>query len=166
MNQKEFEATVKSARQAALNVSHSYGMDEDQSEDIAQDTMLKLWTIHQKLPADKPVEGLAAVVSRHLVIDLLRQQRKTVPIDTQQLIADTRILPDARAEIADNEAWLEKRMQSLPSTEYQVLHLRQVEGKDNDEIARLLGVSPNSVATLLSRARKRLLNDMKRRMRQ
>lgn len=128
--------------------------------------MLKLWTIHQKLPVGKPVEGLAAVVSRHLVIDLLRQQQKTVPIDTQQLIADTHILPDARAEIADNEAWLEKRMQSLPSTEYQVLHLRQVEGKDNDEIARLLGVSPNSVATLLSRARKRLLNDMKRRMRQ
>ena len=106
------------------------------------------------------------MVSRHLVIDLLRQQRKTVPIDTRLLIADTHILPDARAEIADNEAWLEKRMQSLPSTEYQVLLLRQVEGKDTDEIARLLGVSPNSVATLLSRARKRLLNDLKRRMRQ
>ena len=107
MNQKEFEAIVMSARQTALNVCHSYGMDEDQSEDIAQDTMLKLWTIHQKLPVGKPVEGLAAVVSRHLVIDLLRQQQKTVPIDTQQLIADTHILPDARAEIADNEAWLE-----------------------------------------------------------
>jgi DNA-directed RNA polymerase specialized sigma24 family protein len=125
MNQKEFEAIVMSARQTALNVCHSYGMDEDQSEDIAQDTMLKLWTIHQELPVGKPVEGLAAVVSRHLVIDLLRQQRKTVPIDTQQLIADTHILPDARAEIADNE---DSRQRGMAGEANAVVALDRISG--------------------------------------
>ena len=166
MNQKEFESIAKSARQVALDVCHRFGLDDDLSEDVAQDTMLKLWTLHQELPADKPVEGLAAVVSRHLVISLLRQRRATVPIETQRLLVDKYVQPDARAEIADNEAWLERRMSTLPSTEYQVLHLRQVDGKTNEEIARILGVNKNSVATLLSRARKRLLNDIKRRMNQ
>jgi Sigma-70, region 4. len=41
--------------------------------------------------------------------------------------------------------------------------LRQVEGRSKEEIARLLGIEVRSVATLLARARQRLLNEIRKR---
>lgn len=57
-------------------------------------------------------------------------------------------------------------MAGLPGTEYTVLHLRQVEGLDNKAIALRLGIEERSVATLLSRARRRLLEEIKKRRNQ
>jgi RNA polymerase sigma factor (sigma-70 family) len=164
MNATEFGHIVARARQVALQVSHRYGIDEDTSEDVAQDTTLRLWTLHEELDASKPIDAIATVVARHLTIDLLRKRHKEVPIDTQWSLEDKQARPDANAEDIDNMEWLEQRLAQLPSTEYQVLRLRQTEGMGNEEIAHLLGISVGSVATLLSRARKRLLNEMKRRM--
>ena len=68
-------------------------------------------------------------------------------------------------EVADDERWLEQRMQALPSTEYQVLHLRQVERKTDQQIAAILGIGIASVPTLLSRARRKLMQAMLARQR-
>lgn len=57
-------------------------------------------------------------------------------------------------------------MAGLPGTEYTVLHLRQVEGLDNKAIALRLGIEERSVATLLSRARRRLLEEIRKRRNQ
>lgn len=51
----------------------------------------------------------------------------------------------------------------LPSKEYQILKLRQVEQKTNEEIAKLLGIEKTSVATLLSRARIKILKEFQKR---
>ena len=91
---------------------------------------------------------------------------RTVPIDSGQAVADDRTAaPDAHLEQADNEEWLHRRLASLPSMQYQVLRLRQVEQKSHAEIAAILGTTPHSVATLLSRARQQLLEAIRRRNR-
>lgn len=164
MEQKDFESIVNRARQTALDVCHRYGIGQDAAEDVAQDTMLRLWTLHTDLPPDSPVEGLAAVVARRLVIDRLRRRHPQVPIDSQWALEDRQAKPDEQLDDNDWQAWLEQRLKALPSSEYQVISLRQMEGKSNDEIAQILGITPASAATLLSRARKRLLEDIKRRM--
>lgn len=69
-------------------------------------------------------------------------------------------------EEQENNEWLRKQLAGLPSTEYTVLHLRQVEGLDNKTIAYRLGIEERSVATLLSRARHRLLEEIKKRRKQ
>lgn len=165
MNQSEFEHIVGKARAQALAVSRGFGIDGVGAEDVAQDTLLRLWTLHDELAADCNIEALATVVARHLAIDSLRRHRKTIDINTQWNLADeVHASPSDVAENADNTEWLEKKLRQLPSTEYQVIHLREVEGKTNQEMAALLGITEASVATLLSRARKKLLNDIKRRL--
>lgn len=66
-------------------------------------------------------------------------------------------------ETKDNLAWLERKLQDLPSTEYALLHMRQVERLSAKEMARRLGIRETSVATLLSRARRRLLEEIRKR---
>lgn len=64
-------------------------------------------------------------------------------------------------EKQENDMWLQQKLLELPSTQYQVLHLRQVEKKSMEEIA---GITPASAATILSRARQRMLTEIRRRM--
>ncbi|MGI6231947.1 MAG: RNA polymerase sigma factor [Prevotella sp.] len=164
MNQKEFEQQVREANEVACNVCRRFGMAEDASADVVQDTMLRLWTLHDDLPDGTRLTKLAAVVARHRAVDLWRRQRRTVGIDALRSVEDSQPQPDKMAEHEDNMQWLEKRLRQLPSTEYQILRLRQKEGKTNEEIAAILGITVASTASLLSKARHKLLNDIKRRM--
>ena len=67
-------------------------------------------------------------------------------------------------ETQENDMWLQQKLLELPSTQYQVLHLRQVEKKSMEEIAGIIGITPASAATILSRARQRMLTEIRRRM--
>jgi V/A-type H+-transporting ATPase subunit I len=74
-------------------------------------------------------------------------------------------LPDVEVENSENELWLQKRLKALPSNQYQVLYLRQVEKKSFEEIAQIVGITPESVSVLLSRARKQMLQEIRKRCR-
>jgi RNA polymerase sigma-70 factor (ECF subfamily) len=63
----------------------------------------------------------------------------------------------------ENDAWLEEQLKALPTTQHAILYMRQVERRSGEEIARLLGISEASVRTLLARARRRLLEELKSR---
>lgn len=78
-------------------------------------------------------------------------------------VAAVRSAADVAIEAEETDAWLQRRLQALPPMQHQVLRLRQIELKDNAEIAAILGIKPASVATLLSKARRQLLADIRKR---
>lgn len=164
MKQAEFEKIATRIRLKAVRTGRSMSMGDDEAEDIAQEVMLKLWTIRDDICNGLHAEKLAVCIARHRSIDNIRH-RHTVPIDADRNYIDEKSpTPDAMLEDHENMNWLNERLAQLPSTEYQILRLRQVERKSYDEIAVTLGISPDSVSTLLSRARNKILGEiMKRR---
>lgn len=160
MVQQEFENMAADLRRRVIAVARGYGLDADSVEDVAQDTMLKLWTIRENVSDDRSATALALTIARHLAIDWLRS-RRMVAID-RVAVADSRYRqPDSLLESSDNEVWLEEQLRNLPTKEYAVLHLRQVEHKSTQEIAAIVGVSEKSVPTMLARARRKLMEKMK-----
>lgn len=147
-------------REKALQRVKSMGVDNDTAEDIAQDAMLKLWAIHDSLPSESNMVALAATIARNMTIDHFRSNRKAIPIDTMKEHSSL-ATADASLERQEIEQWLESKLAKLPPTEHIILKMRQVEGRDNSEIAALVGISPDSVKTLLSRARKKMLEIIK-----
>ena len=83
----------------------------------------------------------------------------------RSIIDDKTAIPDRVMEDKENMAWLAERLAALPSTEYQILRLRQIERKSHEEIARIVGVKRSSVSTILSRARAKMLNEFRKRER-
>ena len=69
-------------------------------------------------------------------------------------------------EEKENEEWLERRLAELPTTQQALLYMRQVERRSHKELSQLLGISDTSVSTLLARARRTLLEEIKQRNRQ
>ena len=162
MTDKEFTDIATELRMLALRRGQSYPLDSDEAEDIAQDTMLRLWALRGKVKSAAHARGLAVCIAAHQSVDKLRAKR-TVSLWSPCQEPSEGSTPDTTLEEKANEEWLEGELRKLPSTEYQVLHLRQVERKNAGEIAAILGVTPQSVATLLSRARRRLMEEIRKR---
>ena len=71
--------------------------------------------------------------------------------------------PHEELETKENDEWLASRLQQLPTTQRTLLYLRQVERKSHEELATLLGIEITSVSTLLAKARRTMLEEIKRR---
>ena len=72
MAPKEFEHKVKEMRTQALSAALGFGFPMAEAEDVAQDVMLRLWAIHERIGAEDPVGWLAKTAARHACIDRLR----------------------------------------------------------------------------------------------
>ena len=161
MDRTAFEQQARSWREKALSVSLNNGAGKDEAEDIAQDVMLRLWQMHDELDHYESVEALAALMARHLLRN--HQRRRQPETLDEAIVISITTNPHDVLEIKEDEQWLSKRLQELPTTQRTLLYMRQVERRTHEEIARLLGIEITSVSTLLARARRTLLEDVKRR---
>ena len=138
-----------------------YGAGKDEAEDIAQDVMLRLWQMHEELERFRSVEAIVALMAKHLIRN--HQRRKPSEVLDEAMIVSMNTSPHEELEIRENEEWLLSKLQQLPTTQRTLLYMRQVERKSHEEIATLLGIEVTSVSTLLARARRTLLEEIKRR---
>ena len=138
MSEKEFESRATRLREKAVATCLACGADVMQAEDVAQDVLLRLWQLRDTLDRYHSLEALVVVMARHNLASLHRNDNNSVPI-------------------------MSVNPQRLPSTQYAVLHMRQVECLSYDEIARRLGIENSTARSLLSRARFKLLEEIKKR---
>ena len=165
MTQEDFKYMANETRTKAVSVAEKFGYTQDDAEDIAQDVMLRLWSLHKQFTNTAHLKASAIITARHLCIDRWRTIHQHKEIDNAIPIADEDTLYD-RLEYTELKQWLKEQIDHLPSTSATVLRMRQLEHREVGEIADILGIRPSSVSTLLSRARNELLNKLKRRNQQ
>ena len=171
MTQREFETLAVELRQVALTTAQSLVNGGAAAEDVAQDAMLKLWGVHEKLHDATHARRLARTAARQMSIDFLRRRQRTVALivpmdgsaDGIELAGASKELSQTRLEMEEDERWLRQHIARLPTREMQVMEMRQVEGRSNEEIARIMGIAPASVATMLSAARRKIFEELKKR---
>lgn len=153
-----FENKATRLRQLALQAAAATGADSDTAQDIAQETMLRLWQMRDDPRLYNP-EGYATVIARHLTLNQLRR-KPPLPLDDRQATDLTVPSPLDLMLQREDERWLRQRIRNLPYTQHAILRLREVEHRSNSEIATILGIQPSSVNTLLARARRQLLKEI------
>ena len=161
MDKTAFEQQARTWRKKALSVSMSCGAGREEAEDIAQEVMLRLWQMHDDLERYDSIEALAALMARHQLIN--HQRRRKPEALNEAMIVSLNISPHEQLEMKEDDRWLTKRLEQLPTTQRTLLYMRQVERRTHEEIAQLLGIETTSVSTLLARARRTLLEEIKRR---
>ena len=160
MKKSAFELQARTWREMALSVCRHYGADKDEAEDIAQDVMLRLWQMHDELQRYQSIEAIVTLMAKHLLRNRQRR-RPSETLDAADVSQDTS--PHDELVMKENEEWLTAKLHQLPTTQRTLLYMRQVERRSHEEIARLLGIETTSVSTLLARARRTLLEEIKRR---
>ena len=128
---------------------------EADAEDVAQEVMLKLWTIRGQLAAYRSVEALAVQMGKNICINRLKA-RKHGCDETLNAMQDTSLTPDLQLEAADSMATVARIISRLPETQRMVIRLRDIEGYQPAEIAQIMGCGESAVRVNLSRARKKV----------
>ena len=162
MAPKEFEHKVEEMRTQALSAALGFGFPMAEAEDVAQDVMLRLWAIHERIGAEDPVGWLAKTAARHACIDRLRATHPEEDFEQSEAGIE-RQTPEEELEYQELKEWLFKQIEQLPTSCKLILKMRQLEHKDIGEIALLLGMKERSVITLLSRARHQLKEELEKR---
>ena len=135
------------------------GGDRAEAEDVAQETMLRLWRIAPDWrQGETRVTTWAYRVATNLCLDRQRSRRRKA----QTALDDAPDLPsadpsaEARLLRADRMAALQAALAGLPDRKRQAVVLRHIEGLTNPEIAAVMEIGVEAVESLTARGKRAL----------
>lgn len=172
MTRSEFEHIAAQLRQRVLKVGLDFFSNKEDAEDVAQETMVQLWRYLEHIDAERNVEALAVRVAKNCCVSMYRKlsQRDgsfVTPLDDatkEPSLCDNS--PQAQLEAQDTQRLLSEAIALLKPRERQLFELRQMDGLSTDEVASQTGIPKPSVTAMVSAARKKVLTELKRRMKQ
>jgi len=159
MELETFIRTVVSLREKLLVYASKIAYNQIEAEDIVQDVLLKLWSIRDTLDQYNSVEALALKMTKNKTLDELKRHRNESieVIEVQSFHADF-ASPDpvTLLEQQDMVMHVKRLIGMLPSVQQTIIRMKDVEGYELSEIAAITGASAESIRNNLSRARKRI----------
>jgi RNA polymerase sigma-70 factor, ECF subfamily len=152
----DFDSIFEELYPSLFRYLHRLTGDGDVAEDIAQEAFVRL--LRQELP-ESEVRPWLFTVAMNLVRDRARksERRQRLLTTAPSLVSRIR-LPDEDLERTERIAAVRDVLDRLPDRDRQLLLMRE-EGFKYDEIARVVGVAPASVGTLIARALKRFVKE-------
>jgi RNA polymerase sigma factor (sigma-70 family) len=133
--------------------------DRAEAEDVAQETMLRLWRIAPEWrQGETKVTTWAYRVATNLCIDRQRSRKRkaqTALDDAPDLAAGGRSADGTLIE-ADRMAALGAALDQLPDRQRQAVVLRHIEGLTNPEIAEVMQIGVEAVESLTARGKRAL----------
>lgn len=127
--------------------------DPDAAEDIAQDAFTRL--LKQNLPEEE-VRPWLFTVAMNLVRDRARKSERRQRLINSAALARPVRQPDDDVEREETIARVRAALEKLSERDRRLLLMRE-EGFRYEEIAKVVGVAPASVGTLIARALKRFV---------
>jgi len=130
------------------------------SEDIVQDTFVKLWTSHEKIKTEYPIMILLFNIARNKLIDRYRKTVDSICFEefiqySNEKYIDSN-LPSGKIEYDELCEKINSFGKRLPRTQQQVFNYRIFQQKSNKEIAKLLSLSEQTIKNQFSLALKSL----------
>jgi RNA polymerase sigma-70 factor (ECF subfamily) len=135
--------------------------DDAEAEDVAQETLLRLWrnAAGLELGPNGVRPWLRRVVS-NLCIDRVRARRNTTVTDE---VPEESEPPSQMRQLAERElgSRVDAALKALPERQRLALTLFHYEGMSQIEVGSVLGISDEAVESLLARARRTLKASLK-----
>ena len=133
--------------------------DRAEAEDVAQETMLRLWKVApQWRQGETRVTTWAYRVATNLCIDRQRARgrRRQTALEDAPEVADASPNAEGRLQEAGRMQALEAALAELPDRQRQAVVLRHLEGMTNPEIAAIMEIGVEAVESLTARGKRAL----------
>ena len=167
MTRQEFEHIAAQLRQKVLNVSTQFFASRQDAEDAAQEAMVQLWRYCEQIDASRNIDALAVRVAKNCCVSMYRRLRHTADIDQQSIKTPTaEPSPQQQLEAQDTQRMLNEALSLLKPRERQLFDMRALMGLSNDEISSQTGIPKTSIAPMVSEARKKVMAELLKRMKQ
>jgi len=156
MTVEKFKIEVLPLKHKLYRFAKGFFKSIPEAEDIVQEVLVRLWVRRESLGEYKSIEAFAMTVTRNLCLDRLKSKgykTEELTIVHQQV---SHITPYNKLEMEDTFAKIQMILNTLPEQQRQIIHLRDIEGFEFEEIAEILNINLNTIRVNLSRARKRI----------
>ncbi len=153
MTEQAFIDGVLPHQDMIYRLARNYLADAD-SQDVVQETIVRLWQKRHDLSAYRSIQALAMVIARNLCLDRIKAksyQNSSLNGITEPSTTHT---PASALEMKDDAALAYSLISKLPEQQRTIIHLRDVEEMEYEEIAAVVKMNVNTVRVNLSRARK------------
>ena len=156
----DFKTRVLPVSKKLLCYAVHFMKDEETAQDVVQDVFLKLWQKKDELDQVENIEAFAMRMTRNRCLDVLRAN-KVVPIDaeTHRKMKQETIDVHSQIELSEAATQVKTLINQLPDVQRQIMHLRDIEQLEYEEIAELTGLQLNAIRVNLSRARKKVRDE-------
>lgn len=161
MSPGEFRSDVIPIGRKLYSFAYRYLNIREESEDVVQEVMIRLWEKRDELKKISSTEAFAMAMTRNICIDRLRHKKLTggdCDSDSPIMIPGA----DLTEKIENTEAYnLICHIISQIKEPYKTaIILRDIEGLSYEESSEITGLTVNALRVNLSRARKLVRDEM------
>jgi RNA polymerase sigma-70 factor (ECF subfamily) len=153
----EYTSLIASIKDTAYRLALRIVGDSSLAEDILQDVYEKVWRARDAVLHSEHPRAYVCRITHNLAIDRLRERGREQGIYIDRYGATD---GNAQADLSDMAALTQQIIATLPPKQQLIIHMRDVEGYEFDEIAAIAECDETSVRMNLSRARKRVREEL------
>jgi len=160
MTSREFEHIALGVRPQMMQIAMRFCRDKDDAEDIVQEVMLRLWIRREELGHN--VTSLACKATRNLCVSWWRkkQVKRFVPL-MDDLLVNESTQADEQLIVKEQIEQLKQCIGQLTRLQQRLIKLMLFDGISVQEIAAITGMTPRSASSILSTAKRKMMEAMK-----
>lgn len=145
-NRQAFEMVFRKFYVSMCSVAYKYTEDTSAAEDIAQEAFIKLWEKRENYTSIPDLKTFLYVAVKNLSLNFIRDKKQNIDYSHIDLVSSENFFRD---QLIREETFriISEAIDALPSQSARIMNLA-LEGRQNKEIAQLLGISVATVKTL------------------
>lgn len=155
MTQQEYEHIVPELRPCLKDIGRQFFGDKEMAEDIAQETLMRLWLLRERIASLTDIKPLAVRMAKNLCVSEWRKQKVR---QGNALQAEFPAHEDTQRnmELKDEIARLRQAVSQLKPAEQRLFRMRHEAEMDIQQISAVTGIGVRSVSAMLSTAKRKL----------
>lgn len=156
MTAEEFKSRLLPVKNKLFRLAFSLLMNRQEAEDTVQEVYLKMWDMRNDIGKYKSTDALMMTITRNKCLDKLKMKKnKAHSLHEDFMLNETASLEEF-TEDSDLVNSVKKLIKQLPEQQKTIIHLRDVEGYEFEEIAKITGYDMNYIRVNISRGRKKI----------
>ena len=162
MQASEFKQLFLPCHRKLFSVAYRLMSNTQAAEDMVQETFLKLWMQRDKIERVDNPEAYSITVLRRLFYDKMRTghlQEVDKDVGSLQVTSSQNI--SRQLEAADEYQRVRQLISHLPELQGRIMLMRDVEDRSFEEISIEIGLTEVNIRSILSRARKKIREQIK-----
>lgn len=160
MTLENFKIEVLPLKHKLFRLAKRMLLNTAEAEDMVQEVLIRLWARKDKLNELRSIEAFAMTITKNLCLDKLKSKRNKTDELTESREPVSFSTPYNSLEMSDSYKKVLKIIDSLPEQQRMIIHLRDIEGYEYEEISEVMNLSVNTIRVNLSRARKKVKETM------
>ena len=161
MTTQEYEEIAHKMRPRLMQLWLTFFQDGEQAADAVQEALLRLWLLRDRVSDITHAEALLFKMTKNICVSEWRYQRRQGLLTVERLDF---VLTEEAQPLAedDNIRLLQQAIATLAPMEQRLFRMRHELGMDVPQIAAATGLLPRSVSAVVSRARHKIIDQLKK----